>query len=178
MFSTDFLTATSRVAPAQTDSASAASAAAASKTTASLYPVNQFSEAASFLANRRIDASTGIVYGGNKDYIVGELDAADKLAGLAMLCLKERDYARAQQFMQEATDIRNAVRPMLNPSQQASLDKVMGLQQDAYTKLSDNNWFSRFFNSFQAEMGLAQASAESAKLRNSVLSEGTLKTQF
>ena len=35
-----------------------------------------------------------------KTYLVNQLDAADKLAGLSFLCLREGDLQAAQQYMQ------------------------------------------------------------------------------
>jgi len=166
-------TATSQLTPI--DSSSASSATQASKATATLNTADVFSKAAqSFSAIRRVDATTA-VFGADKDYLVSELDSADKLAGLAFLCLREGDYARAQQYMQEATDIRKAVEPKLTESQQVSLEKIMSLQQDAYDNLSSGNWLTRIFGQIKAAIDLSQAAAESAKLRNSILSEGQLK---
>ena len=131
----------------------------------------------SFLEPRRLEVPQQVGLGGaDKSYLVSELDAADKLAGLAFLCLREGDVQRAQQYMQEATGIRKSVEPELTESQQASLEKIMSLQQDAFQNIADDNWFTGIFGELKAAIELSQAAAESAKLRNSILSEGQLKS--
>lgn len=90
--------------------------------------------------------------------------------GCPFLCLREGDYQRATEYVQEATDIRKAVEPKLTESQKQSLEKIIGLQQDAFTQLQDHSWFGGIL----ASVDLSEASQESAKLRNSVLSSGQL----
>jgi hypothetical protein len=165
-------TATPQFASTQTNASPAGRLAVAANAGASLYP-------GSTDAAQRLKVSAPVWPGSvDKNYVVSQLDAADKLAGLSFLCLREGDFQKAQQYMQDATDIRKSVEPDLTPSQQASLEKIMSLQQDAYQNIENehNSWFNSIFGELKATIDLSQASTESANLRNSILSEGQLKS--
>jgi hypothetical protein len=171
---TQILTATPLFAPEQVDSLVPSRSAPA----AALYPADILATAAdAFPGWKRLDGLSDVRIGADRNYLVGELDAADKLAGLAFLCLQEGNVARAQQLMQEATDIRKAVAPNLTPSQQQSLDKIMNLQKDAFEKIQNaGGSIFKIFQKIAAQIELGQAAEESQKLRNSILSTGQLQT--
>jgi hypothetical protein len=165
-------TATPMFGPTQTDASPAGRLAVAANTAGSLYP-GKITDA------QRLKVAVPIGPGSvDKNYLVSQLDSASKLAGLSFLCLREGDFQKAQQYMQEATNIRKSVEPDLTPSQQASLEKIMSLQQDAYQNIENehNGWFDSIFGELKATIDLSQASTESDNLRNSILSEGQLKS--
>ena len=166
-------TATPLFASTQTDASSAGRLTVAVSTAAALYP-GKITDAA-----QRLKVSTPVGPGGvDRNYLVSQLDTANALAGLSFLCLREGDFKKAQQYMQEATNIRKSVEPDLTPSQQASLEKIMSLQQDAYQNIENehNGWFNSIFGELKATIDLSQASTESANLRNSILSGWQLKS--
>jgi tetratricopeptide (TPR) repeat protein len=133
---------------------------------ADLYPADVYSEAGAAFAERlRLRIPSDIWIGGNSQHIVEELDTASALAGLASLCMKEGNFTQAQQYLQEANDIRNGIRSDLTPCQQSSLDQIMSLQQEALNDFASGH-------PVDGQAHLDQATQLSQSLRNSVLSSG------
>jgi len=155
----------------QIDSSATGIRAQVSNAAAALYPADPGADTAEALPAQQLQVLTQGGFGGaNKNYLVSELDAADKLAGLAFLCLREGNVQKAHEYMQEATEIRKSVEPQLTGPQQQSLEKIMSLQADAFQNLQSDSWFTGVFGEIQAVFDLSEASEESQKLRNSILS--------
>src|ERR1700730_11562045 len=90
-------TATPLFASTQTDATSAGRLTVAVSTAAALYP-GEITDAA-----QRLKVSTPVGTGGvDRNYLVSHLDTANAPAGLSFLCLREGDFQKAQQYMQEA----------------------------------------------------------------------------
>jgi hypothetical protein len=163
---------TSVSASTQIDSASAGAVAGVPSKTAGLYPTTT---ANSFSGLQQV-AVPPTVFGGNKTDLVNQLDRADFFARMAFLCLKEGDLQQANQYMQQATDTRKSIEPQLTQSQQQTLEQIMSLQKDAFQNLQSTSWFDSIFGQIKATLDLSQASTLSQNLRNSILSEGQLKS--
>ncbi len=161
------------------DSSGAASVAQAPNAAGALYPAGLLAKAGDVIsARQQLDVPPLVgLSSADKTAIVNQLDAADKLAGLSFLCLREGDLQAAQQYMQQATDIRKSVEPQLTGPQQQSLENIMSLQQDAYNNIenANGNWITGIFGQFKAALDLSQASQDSTSLRNSILSEGQVE---
>src|SRR5689334_23868562 len=71
----------------------------------------------------------------NKDYVLKELDSADKYAQLAFQCEQQGDTAKAQQYMQYATEIRKDVERVLTCPEKSKLEDIIRLQTDALQKM-------------------------------------------
>ena len=163
----------------QVNSSGAGSVAQTPNAGGALYPADVLAKASDAIsAQQRLQAPPTVgLSSAEKTNLVNQLDAADKLAGLSFLCLREGDLQAAQQYMQQATDIRKSVEPQLTQSQQQSLENIMSLQQDAYNNIenANGNWITGIFGQFKAALDLSQASQDSTSLRNSILSEGQVE---
>ena len=156
---------TASLSPVQ-DVSSAPAASPLDRKTSALYPAEVYSDAGAAFAERlRLRIPSDIWIGGNTQHTVEELDTASAFAGLASLCMKEGDFSKAQQYLQEANDIRNGIRSSLSPSQQASLDQIMSLQEQALNDFESGH-------PVDGQAHLDQAAQLSQSLRNSVLSSG------
>jgi hypothetical protein len=192
-------------APTQIDPAGPGGVSLVSNAPAALYPTDVLAKgAAAFSGQRPLAVATPAgVISTDKNSLVQQLDTADFFAGrMAFQCLAEGDVQQANQYMQEATDIRKSVEPSLTPAQQQSLEQIMSLQRDAFqTKENEpepkqlstqlerlpDSTLQRIISSQQAvlqsiqndnlkaQRELSQASADWANLRNSILSGEQVK---
>ena len=135
-----------------------------SQNASALFPADVLSKAAEGFAERlKFQIPSDIWIGGNRQHIVDELDTASRLAGLASLCMKEGNFSQAQQYLQEANNIRNEIRSSLTQPQKDSLDQIMNLQQQALNDFASGH-------PIDGQAHLDQAAQLSQSLRNSVLS--------
>jgi tetratricopeptide (TPR) repeat protein len=131
--------------------------------TSALYPSDLLSKAGSAFTDRlQLQASSNILVNSNRQQIVDQLNTADAYAGLASLCMKEGDFTRAQEYLNDAASIRNSVKPSLTASQQSTLDQITNLQQQALQSFMAGN-------SLQGQQNLDQATQLSQNLKSSIL---------
>jgi hypothetical protein len=81
------------------------------------------------------------------------------------------DRLQAQQEMQEAEQIRNEVRPDLDPCQQHTLDQINNEEQQAVSEATTNtggNIFTQIFKDFDELAKMADGTDKSQALENSL----------